>query len=130
VDHDREPPAFGAVILFICAAVLTIAVVIGGTWYAVYTSNRNAARITSSDALLAAQVRVLQRAVTSSCRFNADLADLPVTVNPATGKAALLGVKIVADAREAWHGLGCPGALPPPSPSFRRWAAYYRLPYR
>jgi hypothetical protein len=74
--------------------------------------------------------RGVQQDAASSCRFFADLAGLPVAVTPATGKAALLGVEIVADSRLAWRGLGCPGALPAPAPSFILWARYYRLPYR
>ncbi len=128
MSRDREPPGSRAVILFTCTILATIAVVLAGTWYAVYAGNRNAARITASDAVLAQQVRALQRAVTSSCKFNADLAGLPITVSPATGKATLLGVQIVSDARATWRGLGCPGMLPPPSPSFAKWARYYRLP--
>jgi hypothetical protein len=64
----------------------------------------------------------------AQCRSNADLAGAPITVNPKTGKAALLLVKVVSDARVAWHQAGCPGPLPSPDPSFRRWAAYYHLP--
>lgn len=67
-------------------------------------------------------------AVQAQCHFNSDLAGLPLAVNPKTGKAALLGVKIIADARLAWRVLGCPGTLPPPSPSFAKWARYYHQP--
>jgi len=76
------------------------------------------------------ETRSVQHAAASSCRFFADLAPLPITTSPATGKASLLGVKIVSDSRLAWRGLGCPGSLPPPAPSFAQWAKYYRLPYR
>lgn len=77
---------------------------------------------------LDATVRRLGREVRSQCRFDADLAPVPVAVNPATRKASELGVKIVSDSRVAWHQAGCPGRLPPPSPSFARWARYYHLP--
>lgn len=70
----------------------------------------------------------LRSEVQSQCRFDGDLAGLPLAVNPATGKAAVLGVKIVSDSRVAWHQAGCPGTLPPPSPSFARWARFYHLP--
>lgn len=70
----------------------------------------------------------LTREVQSQCHFDADLAGLPVTVNPATGKASVLGVKIVSDSRVAWHQAGCPGRLAPASPSFSRWARFYHLP--
>jgi len=62
------------------------------------------------------------------CRFDADLGGAPVGTDPKTGKASLLGVSIVSDARVAWRQTGCAGQLPAPSPSFRQWAAYYRLP--
>lgn len=88
--------------------------------------------LTGAGNLLASwdEARGVQQAAASSCRFFADLAGLPLTVSPATGKASLLGVQIVSDSRIAWRGLHCPGVLPPPSASFTRWAEYYRLPYR
>lgn len=70
----------------------------------------------------------LTREVRSQCRFDADLAGVPITVNPATRRAAPLSVKIVSDARTAWHQAGCPGRLAAPSPSFTRWARFYHLP--
>ncbi len=74
------------------------------------------------------QVHTVRGAVQAECRFNHDLGGVPITINPATKKASLLGVEIVADSRLAWRGLGCPGQLPAPSPSFVRWALYYHLP--
>jgi hypothetical protein len=74
------------------------------------------------------EARGVQHAAASSCRFFADLAGVPITVVPATGKASMLGVQIVSDSRVAWRGLGCPGTLPPPSPSFALWAKFYGLP--
>ncbi len=74
------------------------------------------------------QTGSLRSAVMASCKFDADLGAAPVAVSPATGKASLLGVTIVSDARVAWRGLGCPGPLAPPAPSFIRWARYYHLP--
>lgn len=76
------------------------------------------------------QVGTVRAAVKAECHFNYDLAGVPIAVNPSTGKASVLGVKIVADSRAAWRGLGCPGTLPPPSPSFMKWALYYHLPAR
>lgn len=70
----------------------------------------------------------LTRQVQSQCRFDGDLAGLPLSVNPATRKASIIGVKIVSDSRVAWHQAGCPGRLAPPSPSFTRWARFYHLP--
>lgn len=57
-----------------------------------------------------------------------DLASAPVMLSPATHKASKVGVGIIAANRQAWHGLGCPGRLAAPSPSFRRWAIFYHLP--
>jgi hypothetical protein len=74
------------------------------------------------------QVHTVRAAVQAECHFNYDLGGVPITVNPATRKASVLGVKIVADSRAAWRGLGCPGLLPSPSPSFAHWARYYHLP--
>lgn len=66
--------------------------------------------------------------IAASCHFWSDLGAAPVTVSPATGKPSLLGVTIVSDARVAWHGNGCAGILPPPKPSFVRWAKAFGLP--
>ena len=64
----------------------------------------------------------------AQCSFDADLGGAPVATDPKTGKASLLGVTIISDARTAWHQARCSGQLAGPSPSFRQWAAYYRLP--
>lgn len=74
------------------------------------------------------QVGVLNAKTSAQCQFDADLGGAPVTVSPRTGRPAVLAVSIVSDARVAWRQTGCPGALPPPDPSFLRWAAFYRLP--
>lgn len=76
----------------------------------------------------ARDVNQLRGAVLASCHFNADLGTVPVSVNPKTGQASLLGVSIVSDARVAWHRLGCDGRLAAPAPSFVRWARFYKLP--
>jgi hypothetical protein len=74
------------------------------------------------------QAGAASRRAQAQCSFDADLGGAPVGTDPKTGKASLLGVTIVSDARTAWHQAGCSGQLPGPSPSFRQWAAYYRLP--
>lgn len=74
------------------------------------------------------QVNHLRDAVLAQCTFDADLGSAPVTVSPASGRPSRLGVTIVSDSRVAWHGLGCPGKLPPPAPSFARWAKEFHLP--
>lgn len=73
----------------------------------------------------------LHAAVLNLCQFNADLGNAaasPVTLNPMTHKASPLGIQILADSRAAWRGLGCPGRLEAPSPSFSHWARAYHLP--
>jgi hypothetical protein len=73
------------------------------------------------------QVRQLRQSVLSACLFAADIAGAPVVAGPA-GKPSKLAVSIVSDSRVQWRGLGCPGRLPPPAPSFAKWAKYYHLP--
>jgi hypothetical protein len=65
----------------------------------------------------------------ASCRFYQHLAGAPVMAG-ASGKASRLGVSIIVDSRDAFTGQACPGSLPPPAPSLKRWAAYYRLRVR
>lgn len=74
------------------------------------------------------EVTAVHNAVIASCAFDSDLGTAPVIVVPPAKKAGLLGVKIVSDARVAWHGLGCPGSLPPPGQGFVFWARFYHLP--
>lgn len=78
----------------------------------------------------AREVTSIRRTVGAECHFFADLSSAPLTVNPVTGRPAALGVEVISDARQAWRGLHCGGALPPPSQSFLRWARYYHLPAR
>ncbi|HEV2376226.1 MAG TPA: hypothetical protein VGS19_29160 [Streptosporangiaceae bacterium] len=73
-------------------------------------------------------VQAVGHASEAQCKFDYDLSGVPISINPATGQASLLGVKIVADSRAAWRGLGCPGRLARPSPSFVKWARFYHLP--
>lgn len=100
----------GALRAFVILSVITVALTFT-TWY---HGNTQAGRLT--------------REVQSQCRFDGDLAGLPVALNPATHQASKLGVQIVSDSRVAWLLAGCPGKLAPPSPSFTRWAKFYRLP--
>ena len=66
--------------------------------------------------------------IAASCHAWADIGAAPLTAGP-DGKASLLGTSIISDARQAWHGQACPGALPPPQSSFVKWAKFYGLPY-
>jgi hypothetical protein len=63
----------------------------------------------------------------AACNFYQDLSGIPVAVSATTGKPSELSVGIVAHAREAFRGSGCAGILPPPAPSFVKWAPYYHL---
>jgi hypothetical protein len=74
------------------------------------------------------QNHALRHEVLTSCFQAHDLAPAPVGINPQTHKASILGVRIVADARDQFVKLGCPGRLSAPDPSFVRWAHYYRVP--
>lgn len=76
----------------------------------------------------AQQVGGLRTQQIASCAFDSDLGTAPVIVVPPATRAGLLGVKIISDARVAWHGLGCPGNLAAPGPGFVKWARYYHLP--
>lgn len=76
------------------------------------------------------EVHHLRSAVLTQCHFDRDLGSVPVAVNPGSGRASKLAVTLVSDGRTAWYGLHCPGRLPPPAPSFVRWAAFYHLPTR
>jgi hypothetical protein len=98
--------AYGIVVLFALAFLVAVAAVTG----------------------VVTEVSALQREVRSQCKFDADLAGVPVSLNPATNKPSVLGIKIVSDSRVAWRQAGCPGTLPAPSPSFTRWARFYHLP--
>ena len=62
----------------------------------------------------------------SGCKFYDDLGAAPVA--EVNGKASLLGVTIVSDARVAWHEGGCPGEQQAASSSFLKWAKVYKLP--
>ena len=78
----------------------------------------------------AQQVSSVRMQQIAACAFDSDLGTAPVVVVPPATKAGILGVKIISDARVAWHGLGCPGELPAPGPGFVRWATFYHLPIR
>lgn len=76
--------------------------------------------------LFARSVSTLADQQHAQCRFYDDLGSAPVT--EVNGKASLLGVEIVSDARVSWHHLGCPGVQQPPDPLFLKWAKHYNLP--
>jgi hypothetical protein len=69
-------------------------------------------------------VGTLQAAVLASCGFAADVGSVPLPPSPRPSK---LGVSLVADSRQQWRKLNCPGTLPMP-PGFAHWAAVYHLP--
>ena len=95
----------GALALF----ALSVLLVVAGTGYAVWQSSRQAqAAAARTDAL---------------CAEHAVIGTIPLV--PSTGK---LGVQLITDFRDAYAGLGCTPALPPPSPELRRLAAKYGVP--
>lgn len=97
-------PTFGAVILFIAAIVAAIALVTGGTGYAIYTASHQ---------------------VNSSCGFWKALATAPIAPVPPVKVVSKFGVTIVLKSLEAYNGQGC-GHLEP-SPDLTRWARYWHL---
>ncbi len=130
--HIRLGPMTGGAKRGLLYLIVLTLVLVGGAYI---QSSAAQNRLTAQQAELRRQQAALARAIALQhrqqlklCKFNADLGGAPIAVNPATGKPSLLGVTIVSDARVAWHGLGCPGRLTPPSPSFRRWARFYHLP--
>jgi hypothetical protein len=107
MNGQRTGPTLGALILF----TLSVLLVVAGTAYAVWQGSRQAQAIASD-------VRAL-------CAEQRDVG----TVQPAAPSSAL-GVKLIADFRDAYAGLGCSPALPPPSPSLLKLAAKYGVPVR
>lgn len=69
--------------------------------------------------------------VAKACDFWYPLTNLPVTVIPPSRKASQVSVHIISGARESYAGQcsdhGLP-PLPPPDPSFTRWARFYHVP--
>ena len=98
-------PTAGALVLFVGAVLLVVC----GTGYAVYEGSRQVQAAT-------AEFRAL-------CAEQAVIGTAPLT--PSAGK---LGVQLITDFRDAYAGLGCTPALPPPSPELRRLAAKYGVP--
>lgn len=99
-------------ILFALAGfVVSVLLVVAGTGYAVFQAQRQAQAI-------AGEVRAL-------CAEQGDIGGAPLTA-----KTAELGVKLVTDFRDAYAGLGCTPALPPPSPLLRELARQYGIPVR
>ena len=105
MNRIRTTPILGALILFAISVLLVVA----GTAYAVYQASQQAQS-------LAARAEAL-------CAEQAVIATVPLA--PSTGK---LGVQLITDFRDAYAGLGCTPALPPPSPELRRLAAKYGVP--
>lgn len=107
MNGSRTPLILGALALF----ALSVLLVVAGTGYAVWQGTRQAQAITSD-------VRTL-------CAEQGDIGAVPLTP-----KSSELGVKLVVDFRNAFAGLGCTPALPPPPPLLRRLAGQYGIPVR
>ena len=106
-ERHSTGPTLGALILFVIAVLLVVA----GTGYDFWQGQRQAQAISAElGALCAEQVDI-------------GLAPLPP-------KASEFGVKLVTDFRNAYAGLGCVPALPPPSPELLRLAAKYGIRVR
>jgi len=121
--YARRTRLLSVVLAVVVVVVAGLGTALAAGWLSLSGVHRNSAE-------LARQQHSLGRQQHSLCRQERDVGGLPVAVNPVTGRASLLGVSIVADARTAWRGLRCAGVLPPPDPSFTRWARYYHLPGR
>lgn len=102
IGNTKASHVFGAVALFAASVLLVVA----GTAYAVWQGSRQAQALSS-------EVRTL-------CAEQGDVGKVPVTP-----KSSELGVKLVVDFRDAYAGLGCAPALPPPPPLLLRLAAQY-----
>jgi hypothetical protein len=115
---------WGIDIVLTIAGSLLVLVILG----LVHKLDHADAQLSHAAAQLRVNTMVLHRQVLSSCAQDHDLAGLPVGVNPQTGKASPLGVRIVSDNRGQWFRLGCPGSLPPPDPTFAHWARAFGIP--
>jgi hypothetical protein len=62
----------------------------------------------------------------ASCSLYRDLSVLPVKPIPPVKRPSKLGITIVVDSRIAYIG-ECSHDIPPPDPSLRFWAHFYRL---
>lgn len=118
-------PTRGAVLLFIAAVVTAVILVIGGTSYAVVSANRQISLQQEQIALERQQVAQEREQVTKACGFYRDLAGVPIAVTPPAKAPSLLGVTLILSALQAYDGPLC-GHLAP-SPSLRKWAAFYGL---
>jgi hypothetical protein len=105
--NARIGPTLGAMVLFTISVLLVVA----GTGYAVWQGSRQAQAISTD-------VRAL-------CAEQSDVGTAPLTPG-----SAELGVKLILDFRDAYAGLGCAPALPPPPPLLLRLAAKYGIPVR
>lgn len=100
----HAPPTFGAVVLFVIALFAAVALVVGGTAYAVYTAGHQ---------------------VSQSCDFWKALATAPIAPVPPVKVVSKFGVTIVLTSLKAYNGQGC-GTLEP-SPDLVKWAGFYHL---
>lgn len=79
-------------------------------------------------ALNQARIGKALRAQCGADKSIGDLAAAKVVPVPTTHKASKVGIQIISANRAAWRGLGCPGHLAKSSPSFVKWAGFYKLP--
>ena len=109
LNGSRTVLILSALALFIASVLLVVA----GTGYAVFNGQRQAQAV-------ADEVRTL-------CAEQGDIGAVPLASKPQPSE---LGVKLVVDFRNAYAGLGCSPALPPPPALLRKLAAKYGIPVR
>ena len=121
LNGSRTVLILGALGLFVASVLLVVA----GTGYAVFQAQRQAADLASQQATLRVQAAALAAEIVTLCAEHGDIATAPLTP-----KSAELGIKIVADFRDAYAGLHCDPPLPAPSPLLRKLARQYGIPVR
>jgi hypothetical protein len=104
------------IVLSVTAIVLVAAIAVAVI--VLYSSNKNTQR----------QLRQDEVRLTASCEFFQPLTGIALMPSPKTGRPTEALVQIVAGARIAFQGQGCPGKMLAPDPSLGRWAAYYHIP--
>jgi hypothetical protein len=112
--------AYSVIVLF----VFTIAI---GLANLLFTSSQ-VSRVRANTAGLAVANARLTKQIQADCGFYRDIAAFPVATPPMGGRPTIIVPKLISDSRAAWHGHGCQGQLPPPSPSYLKWAKFYHLP--
>lgn len=112
--------AYALCVLFVVAIAI-------GAANLLFTSSQ-VHHVAATNEKLTQAVALEQQQIRADCGFYGHLSGLPITDPPGPGNPSRLGVQIISDSRASFLGHGCPGHLPPPDPSFAKWAAFYHLP--